>query len=177
VIPEAKLSKSVNGVVPDGEGWFVLNARDAPWRHSAELGSDCPFARAEVFPELGINLNTLRPGQPFCMYHAENSQEDFLVLAGEALLLVEGQERPLRTWDLVHCPPWTEHVIVGAGDGPCVILAVGAQHATEEVVYPIAEVALRHGAGVDTETRVPAEAYARFAAPTMGKYREGDLPG
>jgi glyoxylate utilization-related uncharacterized protein len=31
------------------------------------------------------------------------------VLYGEALLLVEGQERPLRQWDFVHCPPETPY--------------------------------------------------------------------
>jgi oxalate decarboxylase/phosphoglucose isomerase-like protein (cupin superfamily) len=61
------------------------------------------------------------------MYHRENDQEDFLVLAGEALAIVEGGERPLRQWDFVHCPPWTSHMIIGAGQGPCLILAVGAR--------------------------------------------------
>ena len=66
----------------------------------------------------------LGPGEPIGMYHWETDQEDFLVLSGEALLIVEGQERPLRQWDFVHCPPKTEHMIVGAGDGPCVVLAI-----------------------------------------------------
>ena len=62
------------------------------------------------------------------MYHWEADQEDFLVLDGEALLIVEGEERALRPWDFVHCPAETKHVIVGAGDGNCVLLAIGARN-------------------------------------------------
>ncbi len=61
------------------------------------------------------------------MYHWEADQEDFLVVSGEALLIVEGEERPLRQWDFVHCPPGTKHTILGAGDGPCIVVAVGAR--------------------------------------------------
>ena len=97
------------------------------------------------------------------MYHAEDSQEDFLVLHGECLLLVEGEERRLRAWDFVHCPNWTEHVFVGAGDGPCAILMVGTRkHERDKVVYPVSDVALRHGAGVEEETSDGRAAYARF---------------
>ena len=53
------------------------------------------------------------------MYHWETDQEDFLVLAGEAVLIVEGEERPLRQWDFVHCPPETKHVIVGPARDLC----------------------------------------------------------
>jgi oxalate decarboxylase/phosphoglucose isomerase-like protein (cupin superfamily) len=111
------------------------------------------------------------------MYHAEEDQEAFLVLAGEALLLVEGEERPLRAWDFFHCPPWTEHVIVGAGDGPCVFVAVGARTPGSKVVYPRVDVALRHGAGVEEETDSGAVAYADISEPQARPYREGDLPG
>jgi len=96
------------------------------------------------------------------MYHAEDAQEDFLVLAGECLLIVEGQERPLTTWDFVHCPPWTEHVFVGAGNDPCLLLAVGARAKGRGLRYPVNDVALKHGAGVEQETNEPSEAYARF---------------
>ena len=161
MIPEAKIEHGV----PQGEGWFVVNARDSRWIHN-ELGSYCGFEGRDdaQFPELGINLNVLPPGKPMAMYHAEDGQESFLVLNGECLLIIEGQERPLKTWDFVHCPPWTEHVIVGAGDGPSVVLAVGAR-GREGLRYPANETAIKHGAGVDQETSLPKEAYARFTEP------------
>ena len=112
------------------------------------------------------------------MYHRENDQEDFLVLAGEALLIVEGTERPLRRWDLVHCPAGTGHVIVGAGEGPCLVLAVGARDRSvgpDWGAYTVDEAALRHGAGVERETTDPDEAYARFPPSRRTRYREGWL--
>jgi uncharacterized cupin superfamily protein len=122
------------------------------------------------FKEIGVNISVLDPGQPLCMYHRENAQEDFLVLFGECLLLVEGEERPLKAWDFVHCPPWTNHVFVGAGDGPCAILALGSR-ANEEIVYPVEQVALKHGAGVEEETPDPKQAYSPFARPASAPYR------
>jgi uncharacterized cupin superfamily protein len=111
------------------------------------------------------------------MYHWENEQEDFLVVAGEALLVVEGEERPLRTWDFVHCPAGTRHVLVGAGERPCVVVAVGSRTAGEDSgAYTVDEAALRHGAGVEAETTSPAEAYARFPEGRFIRYREGWLP-
>ena len=114
------------------------------------------------FAQLGIILHVLQPGQPSGLYHAESKQEDFLVLAGECLLLVEGEERLLRAWDFVHCPPGTAHAFVGAGDGPCVIFMTGARTREKDTVYPRSDVARRHGAGVETETHSPSEAYGRF---------------
>jgi uncharacterized cupin superfamily protein len=154
--------------VPQDEGWFVLNAREARWWHGV-FGKCCVFEGEgdAQFSQLGINLNVLEPGQPMCMYHGEDAQEDFLVLRGEALLLVEGEERPLRPWDFVHCPPWTEHVFVGAGSEPCLILAVGAR-GKDDLLYPVNETALRHKAGVEQETKSGDEAYARFPKPTVG---------
>src|SRR5262249_49139586 len=149
-VPEATLHATESGLVPEGEGWFVVNARETAWFHTDELGSACMFESDDArFPQLGINVNVLRPGEPSCMYHRENRQEDFLLVAGEALLIVEGKERPLKAWDFVHCPAGAEHVIVGAGTGPCVFVAVGARGPGGEVHYPVSEVALRHGAGVE----------------------------
>ena len=173
---EARLEKTDNGLVPRGEGWFVVNALEAPWRHYERFGSACVFEGDVRFPEVGVNIQLLSPGEPNSMYHGENAQEDFLVLSGECLLLVEGDERPLRQWDFVHCPAWTEHVFVGAGDGPCAILMIGARPANEELLYPVVEIALKHGAGVTKETRSAQEAYAPFTRPTEGPYREGLLP-
>jgi uncharacterized cupin superfamily protein len=174
VIPEAPLRDTGDGLVPEGEGWFVVNARDARWEHSDELGSACVFEGETPFPALGVNIQVLKPGQPNCMYHGEGAQEDFLVLAGECLLLVEGEERRLRAWDFVHCPPWTEHVFVGAGDGPCAILMIG-QRPESGLRYPVEEVAVRHGAAVEQETTLGKEAYARFPEPTYGRAPDGVL--
>ena len=104
------------------------------------------------FEEVGFNIGILRPGEPNCMYHAEEAQEDFLVLAGECLLIVEGEERHLKAWDFVHCPARTEHVFVGAGDGPCLVVAVGARRKGRGIRFPVNETALKYGAGVEEET-------------------------
>jgi len=127
----AELVSTEHGLVPRGQGWYVLNARAAQWWLRDGRGALCEFEGAGFegatdFPQLGINLTVLAPGEPMAMYHRENDQEDFLVLRGEAVLVVEGEERPLRAWDFVHCPAGTGHVIVAAGEGPCLVLAVGA---------------------------------------------------
>jgi uncharacterized cupin superfamily protein len=182
--PEARLESTEHGLVPVGEGWFVLNAREAPWHDREGRGFLCEFEGFGIegaldFTQLGINLTVLGPGEPMAMYHRENDQEDFLVLAGEALAIVEGEERPLRQWDFVHCPAGTNHVIVGAGDAPCVVLAVGARDRSvgpDWGAYTVDEAALRHGAGVEQETTDPKQAYARFRPGETTRYREGWLP-
>jgi uncharacterized cupin superfamily protein len=158
VVPEARLE---NGV-PETVGWFVVNARETRWLHN-ELGSYCGFEGKDArFAELGINLNVLPPGMPMAMYHEEEGEEAFLVLRGECVLIVEGEERPLREWDFVFCPPWTKHVVVGAGSQPSLVLAAGAR-GKRGLNYPVDEAAIRHGAGVEEETGDPAQAYARFS--------------
>ena len=167
MVPEAKLE---NGV-PRTEGWFVVNARDARWIHN-ELGGYCAFeGRGDLrFPRVGINLNLLLPGKPMAMYHREEGEEGFVVLSGGCLLIVEGQKRPLRAGDFFHCSPWTEHVIVGAGEGTSVVLAVGSR-GKDGLVYPANETAVKHGAGVEVETTSPEEAYAAFS-----ELKEGPAP-
>ena len=172
---EARLESTQYGKAPASDGWFVLNAREGRWWDGA-FGAYTRFEGEPRFPSLGINIGVLQPGQPSSIYHRENEQEDFLVLSGECLLLIEGDERPLQAWDFVHCPPWTEHAFVGAGTGPCVMLAVGTR-LTDEVVYPESSLAQRHGAGVQRETRDPDEAYAEFSDDDEIPYREGWLPG
>jgi uncharacterized cupin superfamily protein len=140
--------------------WFVVNARAAHWLHNEKFGAYTRFEpEGERFEQVGINISVLQPGQPMCLYHGEADQEGFLVLSGRAVLLIEGEERPLEQWDYVHCPPWTEHVIVGAGDGPSLVLAVGARQG-EGVVYPVSELAQRYGAGGEIEHRRGAEGKA-----------------
>ena len=180
MVPEAPLEQTEAGTVPAGEGWFVLNARDARWRHREGRGESLPFEGPLDFPQIGITLFVLGPGEPIGMYHWEADQEDFLVLSGEALLLVEGEERPLRQWDFVHCPVGTKHMIVGAGAGRCAVLAVGAREHQDGAgwgAYTVDEVALRHGAGVEQETTDQELAYARFPTTVPTRYRDGWLPG
>ena len=160
---EARLENLGSGLAPVTEGWFVVNVSDAEWflrrRGALRAGSRTSTAKPPIeFPQLGINVTVLEPGQSG-VYHAEANQEAFLFLAGECRLLVEGEERRLRAWDFFHCPPWTEHAFVGGGDGPCVILMVGA-HISPDVRYPVSELAARYGASVEKETSDPDEVYA-----------------
>ena len=163
-----------------GDGWFVLNAREATWRERPGRGFYCDFEAGTDFPQLGVNLQVLAPGEPMSMYHWENDQEDFLVLRGEAIAIVEGQERPLKQWDFLHCPALTKHTIVGAGDGPCLVLCVGSRVTQNDPQnwggYSVDETALRHNAGVEQETNDPREAYARFPQSRPTRYRDGLLP-
>ena len=184
VVLESQLVPTKCGLVPKGDGWFVLNARETQWWERSGRGVLCEFEGAGFegatdFVQLGINLTRLEPGEPMAMYHWEADQEDFLVLSGEAILVIEGAERTLRQWDLVHCPPGTSHAIVGAGTAPCVVLAVGARDRSKGDdwgAYVVEEAALSHGAGVEHETTEPSEAYARFPRSTLTAYREGWLP-
>jgi uncharacterized cupin superfamily protein len=183
VVPESPLESREHGLVPTGTGWFVLNAREAPWWARPGRGFYCEFEGLEGdepdFSQLGINLQLIGPGEPMTMYHWEADQEDFLVLRGEALLIVEGEERPLRRWDLVHCPAGTNHAIVGAGSGPCLVLAIGAREHQGRPgwgAYTVDEAALRHGAGVEQETTDPKQAYARFGSGKVTRYHEDWLP-
>jgi uncharacterized cupin superfamily protein len=174
VVPEAPLERVGAGSEPKGEGWFVLNAREARWLQGV-FGAYTRFEGESRFPQVGINIGVLQPGQPACWYHREDEQEDFLVLYGEALLLVEGEERPLQAWDFVHCPRWTEHVFVGAGNGPCGILAVGTRTG-EDVVYPVSKLALEHQAGVERESTAGSEAYAGLPPDEDAEFQPAWLP-
>jgi uncharacterized cupin superfamily protein len=174
MVEEARLAAVDSGLAPLTDGWFVVNVREAAWLTNEAFGARCVFEadrpvlrrrpdlQVQRFADLGITLAVVAPGQPSGMYHAESNQEDFLVLVGECLLLVEEEERPLRAWDFVHCPPDTAHAFVGAGDGPCVILMTGGRTRENHTVYPASDVARRHGAGVEAGTSSAAEAYAPF---------------
>jgi uncharacterized cupin superfamily protein len=167
---EARLEEAGSGLKPASDGWFVVNVGDSAWFEHDAFGSGASFeSRDFPFREFGININVLKPGQPLCLYHEENAQEDFLVLGGEAVLLVNGEERPLRAWDFVHSPPGTEHVIVGSGDGFSIVLAVGTRREDDYLRYPRSELAERHGASAEQETNDPREAYARFERPKPGR--------
>ena len=161
---EARLEPRKSGIGPATKGWYVLNVADAVWSTHEVFGSSGHFeSDAAPFEQFGIGIQVLLPGQPNGLYHGEDTQEDFLVLSGECLLLVEGEERRLRALDFFHCPPDTEHIFVGAGNGPCVLLMTGTRRAGRPIHYPVSELALRHGAGVETATTSPREAYASYA--------------
>jgi uncharacterized cupin superfamily protein len=174
---EARLRSADSGLAPETAGWFVVNVRDAAWETHA-VGDACFFESESVpFDQLGIGVRVLWPGRSRWLYHSESAQEDFLVLSGEALLLVEEQERPLRPWDFVHCPPGTAHAFVAVGDRPCAIVMVGARPAGHTFNYPRSELALRHGVGVESETTSPAEALASFPEWTpLHRNDWGSLP-
>jgi uncharacterized cupin superfamily protein len=173
-VPEAPLAEAASGLVPASDGWFVVNAADAAWVTNDAFGARCSFEAngpavgknpelaERTFPQLGFGLFVLEPAKPSGLYHAESQQEDFLVLAGECVLLVEEEERPLHAWDFVHCPPGTRHAFVGSGAERCVILMVGARAKDRTIVYPQSDLALGHAAGVESETDSPREAYAPY---------------
>ncbi len=177
-MPEARLDDSGSGRYPVSDGWFVVNIRDTVGMTSDMSGAFCPFEGREVwFPQVGIRVRVLEPGQPNALYHSESQQEAFLVLSGECKLLVEGEERLLRPWDFFHCPAGTEHIFVGAGDGPCAILMVGARTDDEQLRYPVSELAARYGASAEEETSDPDQAYAKWEEPRLGRPASwDDLP-
>ncbi len=180
-VPEAHLERTDEGLVYKGDGWFVVNAEDVRWRESEGLGRSTNFGGDIVFDQIGIGINVLAPGQPLSMYHGESDEEDFLLLSGTATLLIEGQERPLRRWDFVHCPPYAEHTIV-AGPVGCVLVGVGARERHTELgpgggrrgkegesEYTVHETALKHGAGIEPGTPQD-EAYSRFPPRRYVRY-------
>jgi uncharacterized cupin superfamily protein len=158
---EATVKDTDTGQVVEGEGWFVLNVADASWERLPDQGVWCSFEAPDAGPaQFGIGVHVLVPGQSNGRYHAESDQEGFLVLAGECIAVVEGTERRLRQWDYLHCPPGTAHITIGAGDGPCAILMVGARTPGKTLHYPVDPVAALHGASVAQATDSPREAYA-----------------
>jgi uncharacterized cupin superfamily protein len=158
---EARLDETPYGRNPAEEGWFVLNLTEAlAVRNEEKGGAVYPLEpEGQPFTGFGVNVHVVWPGEPSALYHSEGVREAFLVLSGECTLIVEEQERPLRQWDFFHCPAGTAHIFVGAGDGPCAILMMGARP-DEPLHYPVSDVAAKHGASVDEETPNPDEAYA-----------------
>jgi len=161
-VQEASAEDTPYGRYVTSGGWFVHNLTEAlAVRNEEKGGAMYPLEPREArFSEFGVNVKLLWPGDPSALYHAESSQEGFLVLAGECTLIVEDEERTLRQWDYFHCPPDTRHVIVGGGDGPCAVLMIGSRSEGETITYPVSEPAARYGASVVQETGEPDEAYA-----------------
>ena len=181
MVEEARLDDIGSGLTPVSSGWFVVNVGDAAWIRNDSFGGRCVFEsngriladrpdlEPQMFADTGFTLAVLEPGKPTGMFHSETAQEDFLVLAGTCLLLIEDEERPLRAWDFVHCPAGTRHTFVGTGDGPCAIFMTGARREGKTLNYPVAEHARARGAAVETETPDPREAYAPFAHWRLGR--------
>ena len=170
---EAEMQDTPYGRNAAAEGWFVLNLGDAlAVRNDVKGGAVYPLEpEGEPFTGFGVNVHVVWPGEPSAMYHSEGVREAFLVLSGECTLIVEEQERPLRQWDFFHCPAGTRHIFVGAGDGACAILMIGARPDVD-LHYPVSELAARYDASVAEETPNPREAYADWP----GTYAPVRLP-
>jgi len=139
---------------------LIINIGEAPaLAHSRRAMLIDPEPRDVRWPDTAVNIQILRPGQPNCRYHSEPVQEDFLVLHGECLVILDGEERALRQWDFVHCPAGTEHVFVGRGDGPSAVLMIGSRR-EDAAFYPVNDLAAKYDASVSRPTDDPAEAYA-----------------
>jgi uncharacterized cupin superfamily protein len=157
---EAKIEQTETGLQPADDGWWILNASDIGWWTVERTGRWSSFESPNApSPLLGIGIHILWPGEAPGYYHAESNQEGFLVLSGECLAIVEGQERRMGPWDYLHCPPGTAHITIGAGDGPCALLMVGTRAADSTTQYIADPVAARHGAAVEVATDSAREAY------------------
>jgi uncharacterized cupin superfamily protein len=171
-VPEAALEDSGSGLKATSDGWFVLNLDSAAAFRNPKAGVYFPLEdRGRPSADFGLNVHVLWPGQPNCLYHSESVREAFLVLSGECVLLVEEEQRRLRPWDFFHCPAGTAHVFVGAGDGPCAILMVGARTPGATVHYPVSDVAAAHGASAGRATDSPSEAYADWPRTELSPQR------
>jgi uncharacterized cupin superfamily protein len=167
MVPQARLERLSSGLAPVTPGWFVVNTADAAWVKNEYYGGVCIFESDEfvlqgrpdlteyVKPGAGFTIRVVPPRQPATLYHAESVQEDFLILMGECVLVIEDQERHLRAWDFVHCPPMTGHTFIAKDTGPCVILATGNRRDDLERVYPRSEAALRYDAGTEVDMTEP----------------------
>ena len=182
---EAVLRETATGLVPASEGWFVMNVRDGRWFEKPGQGHSIPLTGSDAhesetfFPMLGMAIRVFGSGEPSTTYHWETEQEDFLVLAGEGVLIVEGEERPVRQWDFVHCPPGVRHAFAGAGDEPCVLLCASSRQFQKDGPwgsYCVDEAASRHNASPPEETTDGEVAYARFAPAREVRYPGGLLP-
>ena len=186
MVPKAKLEDKGAGLVPVGQGWFILSARDARWFDKPEQGWSVPLTGSDeyeaetFFPMLGMAIRVVGPGEVSTTYHWETEQEDFLVLAGECIAIIEGQERRLKQWDFVHCLPETKHAFVGVDDGPCVLLCASSRQFQKDGpwgYYCYDETAERYNAASPEDTQDGSIADARFPEPKASRYRDGLLPG
>ena len=167
MVAEARLERVASGLAPVTPGWFVVNTADAAWTNNEAYGGVCIFESDEFVlqgrpdltayenPHAGFTIRVVPPGKPTTLYHAESVQEDFLIVMGECVLIIEDQERHLRPWDFVHCPPMTAHTFVATEAGPCVLVATGNRRDDLVTVSPRSDAALRHDAGSEIDTAKP----------------------
>jgi uncharacterized cupin superfamily protein len=152
------VATSLDGVAVDNP--LIINLADAPALSHSKRATLIKLEPEDAhWPDTAVNVQVMQPGQPNCRYHSEPVQEDFLVLYGECVVILDDQERPLRQWDFVHLPANTPHVFVGAGDRPCAVLMIGSRRANR-AHYPFSELAAKYDASVTTPTDDVAEAYA-----------------
>jgi quercetin dioxygenase-like cupin family protein len=165
-VHEAHIEETEQGRLPAGEGWFILNLAEMPWGTVPGFGAwrDFDWDKQSDGPGIGFHVHVLQPGQPFGYYHAEEAQEGFIVLSGECLAVVEGEERVMRQWDYLHSPPGTAHVTVGAGTGPCVLVMFGSPDPRRKVEWIADKTAAKHGASVQRTTGIDREAYGELPA-------------
>jgi uncharacterized cupin superfamily protein len=157
---EAQIVETETGRIAQGDGWFILNVREASWESMPRGGSWCSFEAPDApHTQIGIGIHVLWPGDTPGFYHAESDQEGFLVLSGECVAIIEGQERRMGPWDYFHCPAGTLHIAVGAGDGPCALLMVGGRSEGKTYSYPMDPVAARY----DASTSQPGVTSSREA--------------
>lgn len=161
--------------------WTVVNATAQPWQAAPGWGRFVKFEDPDGarWPQYGFNIQVLEPGDVSTMYHGEGAQEDFVVLSGSCLAIVEGEEVRLETWDVLHCPPWTRHGFKNDTGAACAILMIGGRHDGGEydVEYPYDATAVKHGAGVKAYTTEGDVAYAGTPDYVVETYRSGTLPG
>jgi uncharacterized cupin superfamily protein len=175
VTDEARIEQTDEGKIAASPGWFVLNLEDTRWERHERAGRWTEFGSPSgEFEHYGIGVHVLEPGQPNGRYHSESVQEDFLVLSGECILIVEDEERHLKQWDFFHCAPGTTHIIVGAGEGPCAILMAGARGEGKKLHYPLSELAGRYDASAPEETTDPRAAYSDWSRNF--EHARGDWP-
>jgi hypothetical protein len=156
MVPESQLEKTEHGLVSKGEGWFVLNKRDAVWRHVDGRGASAslaPISKASGNSSSSASIRSCSgSGRTDGHVPLEGRSGGLPRGVGEAVLIIEGEERQLRAWDFVHCPPNTKRVIGGAGSGPCFVIAVGAREhdslCVTGVVYVIKSIRIRARGGI-----------------------------
>jgi quercetin dioxygenase-like cupin family protein len=157
---KARMEPTETGLVPADDGWFIANVAELGWETVPGGGAWCGFGSPNApSPVLGIGVHVLWPGDTPGYYHAESNQEGFLVLSGECIAVVEGEEHRMRAWDYLHCPPGTAHITVGVGDEPCALLMVGTRSPDPTIRYLVEPAAAKYGAAVDTESNSPREVY------------------
>jgi quercetin dioxygenase-like cupin family protein len=159
-VREARIEQTPEGQVPAGDGWFILNLGEMAWGGVPGFGVwlDPPHVDPAQ-PGIGVHIHVLQPGEANGYYHAEAAQEGFIVLSGECVAVVEGEERRMRQWDYLHSPPGTAHITVGAGDEPCAILMFGSPDPRRKVEWIADDVAAKYGASVAETTGRDLDAY------------------